>query len=90
MEHFFGNIEDGEMVLNDIGRVADQCMKDVSVHFPHVVVDEFIIMPNHVHVILVVDHIIKTGAFVETQKFASLPPGRVKMPPTHGPMKQIF
>jgi REP element-mobilizing transposase RayT len=48
----FGDIVDGEMRLNDAGRVAEQCWLDIPSHFPHVALDAFVIMPNHVHGIL--------------------------------------
>ena len=48
----FGEISDGQMVLNDAGRVADKCWCDIPVHFPRVELDEWVIMPNHVHGIL--------------------------------------
>jgi hypothetical protein len=54
MAHFFGNIVDGGMILNEIGKIAHQCRKDISAHFPHVMVDEFVVMPNHVHGVLFV------------------------------------
>ena len=48
----FGEIVDGEMRLNDCGRVAEQCWLDIPSHFPHAELDAFVIMPNHVHGIL--------------------------------------
>jgi REP element-mobilizing transposase RayT len=48
----FGNIADGIMVLNNAGRMAHQCWLDIPKHFPHVVLHEFIIMPDHVHGII--------------------------------------
>jgi putative transposase len=48
----FGEIVNGEMRLNDIGRVAERCWLDIPSHFPHVALDAFVIMPNHVHGIL--------------------------------------
>lgn len=48
----FGNIADGEMLLNEAGRVVEMCWKEIPNHFPHVQLDEFVIMPNHVHGIL--------------------------------------
>jgi REP element-mobilizing transposase RayT len=65
----FGEISDGQMVLNDAGRVADKCWCDIPVHFPRVELDEWVIMPNHVHGILfIVD--ITVGA----KNFSPLPP----------------
>jgi putative transposase len=48
----FGEIVNGEMRLNDIGRVAERCWLDIPSDFPHVALDAFVIMPNHVHGIL--------------------------------------
>jgi len=50
----FGDVVDGEMRLNDAGRVAQQCWRQIPAHFPNVELDEFVVMPNHVHGILVI------------------------------------
>lgn len=60
-EGLFGEISDGQMVLNDGGRLADKCWHDIPVHFLHVELDEGVIMPNHVHEILfIVDTTVAT------------------------------
>ena len=51
-ECLFGDIANGKMVLNDAGRMAEKCWCDIPVHFPHAGLDEWVIMPNHVHGIL--------------------------------------
>ena len=38
---------------NVVGQMAAQGIKDISRHFPGVGVDESVVMPNHVHMILV-------------------------------------
>lgn len=48
----FGKIVDAEMILNDMGKIAKQYWLDIPVHFPYIVLHEFIIMPNHIHGIL--------------------------------------
>jgi len=50
--HLFGAVVEGKMQLNDAGRIAEQCWRDIPVHFPHVQLDAFVIMPNHVHGVL--------------------------------------
>ncbi|MDZ7371262.1 MAG: transposase [candidate division KSB1 bacterium] len=50
--HVFGAVADGTMRLNDAGRIAAQCWRDIPAHFPHVKLDAFVIMPNHVHGVL--------------------------------------
>jgi len=48
----FGHVKDGIMQLNELGITARQCWLDIPKHFPNIIVDEFIIMPNHIHGIL--------------------------------------
>jgi REP element-mobilizing transposase RayT len=48
----FGEIADGEMASSVAGDVAWACWLAIPDHFPHVVVDAFVVMPNHVHGIL--------------------------------------
>ena len=38
--------------LSELGKIADDCWQEIPEHFPNVRLDEYIIMPNHVHGIL--------------------------------------
>jgi hypothetical protein len=49
----FGSIGEGEMRLSRAGSVADRCWREIPDHFPHVEVGSFVVMPNHVHGILI-------------------------------------
>ncbi len=51
-ECLFGTVIDNKMVLNEAGQWVKKCWADIPVHFPFVRTDEFIIMPNHIHGIL--------------------------------------
>ncbi len=48
----FGKIENDEMILNDAGKIADECWLDIPKHFPNAILHEYIVMPNHVHGII--------------------------------------
>lgn len=48
----FGDILDGQMNLNEFSEIALQCWIEISNHFPNVSLDEFVVMPNHVHGII--------------------------------------
>lgn len=48
----FGDITDGDVLLNDLGRCVDMFWNRIHKHFPAVQLDEYIIMPNHIHGIL--------------------------------------
>jgi putative transposase len=65
-EHFFGNIKNGIMQLSEIGKLAAQFWYDIPNHFPMVELENFVVIPNHVHGILIID---KTNdePFVETR-----------------------
>ena len=48
----FGEVHENGMDVNDIGNIARQCWENIPIHFPHVELDEFIIMPDHMHGII--------------------------------------
>ncbi len=54
-KHFFGEITDGKMILNALGKMAEKFWRDIPQHFAFVRLDEFVIMPNHVHGVLFID-----------------------------------
>ena len=43
------------MVLNDFGRIARECWRDIPVHFDPVNLGAYVIMPNHVHGIVIIN-----------------------------------
>lgn len=54
------NVGDGpraipKMVLNDVGSMIDLTWKQMPNCYPGVEIDEFIIMPNHIHGVIVLD-----------------------------------
>ncbi len=73
-EHYFGNIINDEMQLNELGQLANQYWLEIPRHFPFVELGSFVIMPNHVHGILIIDK--NANVPVETRLIASLPPQR--------------
>jgi putative transposase len=54
----FGDIADGEMRLNEYGRVATECWNDLPKHYSHIELDAFVVMPNHVHGIIVLTDVV--------------------------------
>lgn len=41
-----------EMILNDVGQIANDCWLEIPNHFPNCILHEHIVMPNHVHGII--------------------------------------
>jgi putative transposase len=54
-ELFFGEIENDEVVLSQEGKIAEMYWREIPERFPNVILDEFVIMPNHIHGILTID-----------------------------------
>jgi putative transposase len=69
-EHFFGEIVTVDnvkkMQLNEIGKLADKFWAEISKHFPFVELGNYIVMPNHVHGILIIDKTNVVDDVVET------------------------
>ena len=51
---YFGKIENGIMILSDLGLIANKCWREIPCHFPFIKLDEFIIMPDHLHGIIII------------------------------------
>ncbi len=60
----FGDVIKGEMRLNSLGNIAFNCWQAIPNHFPHVELDAFVMMPNHLHGILVIrDTLMRTRQY---------------------------
>jgi putative transposase len=51
----FGNINNGVMILNDIGEAVNKYWNEIPKHFENVELDYYQVMPNHLHGIIVID-----------------------------------
>ena len=58
--HFFGTIQNQEMQLSEIGKLAAQFWMEIPNHFPFIELGNFVVMPNHVHGILIINHSVET------------------------------
>jgi len=59
----FGKIVNDEMQLNDIGRIAEASWGEIPHHFAGVELDCYVVMPNHVHGIILIndDNLLRDG-----------------------------
>lgn len=51
--HYFGEIENSKMVLSNVGVLADVFWHEIKTHSQNVELGEFVVMPNHIHGILI-------------------------------------
>ncbi len=56
MRSYFGEIEQGKMIKNQIGKTAGKYWIEIPEYFLNFTTDEFIIMPNHIHGILIIEN----------------------------------
>lgn len=89
MVHYFGDVETRliasvqdnynaicEMELNELGKIAYRNWENIPNQFPYVELGSFVIMPNHMHGILIINKMKISGALsgdsnVETRLIAS-------------------
>src|SRR2546423_12162335 len=45
----FGEVVGERMLPNAFGQIVESCWQGIPEHFPHIELDEFVVMPNHVH-----------------------------------------
>jgi REP element-mobilizing transposase RayT len=54
-EHYFGEILNGEMMLNVLGLKLNELIVEIQTHHPYAKTPVYQIMPNHVHLIVCID-----------------------------------
>ena len=60
-KEYFGQVRDGGMILNQCGEIVRRCWFDLPNHYKNCASDEWIIMPNHIHGIVIIDNDVGTG-----------------------------
>jgi len=56
--HFFGSVVEGEMRLNQRGQIAQESLRSLSERFSNVEIDDYVIMPNHIHALFVIKELL--------------------------------
>jgi REP element-mobilizing transposase RayT len=51
---YFGEVANGQMNLNNPGSLVKESWIELPEHFKDIVLDEFVVMPNHVHGIIII------------------------------------
>jgi putative transposase len=57
-----GGVVDGEMVLNDWGRIVAESWSWLAEQYPYITLDEWVVMPNHLHGIIIINDDAGRGA----------------------------
>ena len=51
-QHIFGNIRNSNMILSEIGKIVESCILDISNHHTNVELWNYVVMPNHIHMVI--------------------------------------
>ena len=62
MISYFGGISCAKMVLSETGQIANEMWHELPEHFSNVSLDAFVVMPNHIHGIIIIElaHVVGT------------------------------
>ncbi|MBN2682266.1 MAG: transposase [Bacteroidales bacterium] len=72
-EHYFGEIIEGKMQLSNIGVIANILWYEIKNHAKKIKIDEFVVMPNHIHGIITIENDdLMDNVVVETRHALSL------------------
>lgn len=70
----FGQVMDKKMLLSQVGVIADILWYEIKNHTQNVILNDFIVMPNHIHGILILNNALHEEILnVETLHATSLP-----------------
>lgn len=72
--NYFGQIINDKMGLNQFGLIVKKQWNWVAEHYPYVQLDDFVIMPNHIHGIIIINRdIVRNGCNHSARKIKPLP-----------------
>lgn len=54
--NYFGEIKSDKILLSEIGKITLWCWKEIPKHFENIELDEFMIMPDHIHGIIKINN----------------------------------
>jgi REP element-mobilizing transposase RayT len=79
-----GNVMEEKMFTNPLGKIAEECWNDIPKYYPLVQLDAFVVMPNHIHGVLLnlgqaisLGNIIGYFKYQSTKKIFGLPGNKI-------------
>ena len=72
---WFGEVSNSEVVHNQLGETARVFFEKIPDHFKSTEINEFVVMPNHVHGIVIINDVVGTRDRVSLRVFGGLEKG---------------
>ena len=91
-DSLFGRVQDGAVRLNAAGEAVQRTWNGLPSRFPMVVLDAFVVMPNHVHGVLAIvkNEVGVTGGAASSAPTALKKEGAASSAPTLGKIVRVF
>jgi REP element-mobilizing transposase RayT len=70
-KRWFGDVKNGKVNHSALGNVACKYFEEIPKHFENVELDYFVIMPNHIHGIIIINDSVGTRDRVSLRQFGS-------------------
>lgn len=87
--HLMGEFKDSSLVLSKYGIIIETWLKNISAKYSNVIIDKYVLMPNHVHAIISIRS--KTDSRCEGEVTSPLPAAEVEQKrPTLGAIVAYF
>jgi len=67
-QQYFGKIKNGIIHLSETGKIAQACWQEIPRHFQYISLGAYIIMPDHMHGVLIID---RPNSMVEMREMDS-------------------
>ena len=62
-KEWLGNIINDQMIINTYGIICQQCWANLPNHYNNLILDTYIIMPNHIHGTIIIDNLNKREGY---------------------------
>ncbi|OIR25181.1 transposase [Bathymodiolus thermophilus thioautotrophic gill symbiont] len=56
MHEYFGQVSNEIMTINKVGEIVEECWLGLSSHYQNCILDEYVVMPNHFHGIVIINN----------------------------------
>ena len=71
-EYFFGKVVNKKMKINDAGKMISELLVNLHKVFQNIKLDQFVVMPNHIHAIINILDVITFISFLIATIFSIL------------------
>lgn len=90
-ECILSETHDGEVILSALGEIVNRCWNNIPMRFPSVKLDAFMIMPNHIHGILILtDNVGATLAVAQDRTAVNQDRARASLAPTRPTLGNVI